>query len=235
MSKLIRSTYPVQFSIALLALVFIISSLLSFQIFTVSFHELNENKSIYLGMFLIGLAVIIMLLIIWEEFLFPIKVKEIPGGLIFRNHRKKLKTQLFIYFSIPAIFIFIYLEYEVNLIRFLFFAAICICTPVLEKIVSGINNYNDFLMLTHEKIEYKDNEKVGSFKIKEIKRIRIVRDEGNAIKNIQLSLINNDNVTIDLDRMELDAFYDSILKFINNYYDFLLEERDINNIINRLE
>jgi hypothetical protein len=226
MPKLIRPTYPAQFSVALLALIFFISSLLSYQIFTVPFYDLNENKEIYFAMFLIGAAVVIMLLIIWEEFLFPIKVKVIHGGVIFRNHRTKLKTQLLIYCSIPAIFIFIYLEYEVNFVRFIICAALCIIAPVIEKIASGLNNYNDFLKLTNKRIEYKDNEKEGSYNIKDIKRIFIVKDEGNVIKNLKLLFANNEHVTINLDKMELDAFYDPINKFISTHYKNMLEEKN---------
>jgi len=227
MPKLIRKTYPAQFSVALLALIFIISSLLSYQIFTVPFHDLDKNKSIYLGMFLVGVAIVTMLLILWEEFLFPIKVKEINGGVIYRNHGTKLKTQIFIYCSIPAIFAFIYLEYEVNFFRFIICAAVCIITPVIEKLASGINNYNDFLKFTDDNIEYKDNEREGNFKIKDIKKIVIIKDEGHIIKKLQLLFENNNNVIIDIDRMELDAFYDSIYKFITTHYKHLLREIDI--------
>lgn len=226
MPKLIRPTYPAQFSIALLALIFIISSLLSYQIFTVPFYNLNEHKEIYFGMFLIGAAVVIMLLIIWEEFLFPIKVKVVYGGVVFKNHRTKLKTQLFIYCSIPAIFIFIYLKYEVNIVRFIVVAAICVIAPVIEKIASGIKNYNDFLKLTNKRIEYRDNEKEGSYDIKDIKRIFIVKDEGNVIKNLKLLFANNEHVTINLDKMELDAFYELIDKFIATHYKNMLEEKN---------
>jgi hypothetical protein len=223
MRKVIRPTYPAEFSIGMLALIFIISGLLSHQIFDVPFSDLDKNKSVYFGMFLVGIAVVIMLLIIWEEILFPIKTKEVQGGMIFRNHGTKLKTQLLIYCSIPAIFGFIYFEYDVNHFRFFIWAAICIAAPLIEKIASGINNYNDFLELTNESIEFKDNEKVGFFKIKEIKNIMIIKDERNIINKIQISLTNNDNVIIDLDEMELDAFYDSIHKFITTHYNHLLK------------
>lgn len=225
MPKLIRPTYPVQFSIALLALIFIISSLLSYQIFTVPFHDLNENKSVYLGMFLVGAAVVIMLLILWEEFLFPIKVKQISGGMIFRNHRTKLKTQLLIYCSIPAIFIFIFLNYEINFFRFIICAAICVIAPLVEKIASGLNNYNDYLKLTNERIEYKDNEKEGSFEVKDILKIEIVKDDGRAVKNLQLLLKSGHRIIINLDKMELDAFYDTIHLFIAARYRDILEEK----------
>lgn len=225
MPKLIRPTYPVQFSIALLALIFIISSLLSYQIFTVPFHDLNENKSVYLGMFLVGAAVVIMLLILWEEFLFPIKVKQIRGGMIFRNHRTKLKTQLLIFCSIPAIFIFIFLNYEINFFRFIICAAICVIAPLVEKIASGLNNYNDYLKLTNERIEYKDNEKEGSFEVKDIRKIEIIKDGSRAIKEIHLKLKSNDPVVVNLDKMELDAFYDTIYLFMITRYRYMLEEK----------
>jgi hypothetical protein len=223
MRKVIRPTYPAEFSIGMLALIFIISCLLSHQIFDVPFSDLDQNKSVYFGMFLVGIAVVIMLLIIWEEILFPIRAKEVQGGVIFRNHAAKLKTQLLIYCSIPAIFGFIYFEYDVNHLRFFIWAAVCIASPIVEKIASGINNYNDFLELTNDKIEFKDNEKEGCFEIKEIQSITIIKDERNIIHKIQLLLTNNDNVTIDLDEMELDAFYDSIYKFITIHYKHLLK------------
>jgi hypothetical protein len=175
-------------------------------------------------MFLVAIAVVIMVLIIMEEILFPIRVKQVNGGMVFSNHRTKLKTQVLIYCSIPAIFGFIYLEYEVNHLRFIIWATVCIIAPVVEKIASGINNYNDFLMLTNEKIEYKDNEKEGDFEVKNIQTITIIKDEKNIIEKIHLLFKNNNHVTIDLDKMELDAFYDSIYKFLTTNYNHLLKE-----------
>jgi hypothetical protein len=223
MGKLIRATYPAEFSIGILALIFIITSLLSHQIFAVSFSDLNQHKSVYFGMFLVGIAVVIMILIIWEEILFPIKVMEVNGGVVFKNHRTKLLTQLFIYCSIPAIFIFIYFEYKVNHVRFFIWAAVCMAAPVLEKIASGINNYNDFLIMTNEKIEFKDNEKAGNFEIRNLESITIINDERNIFHKIQLTTINKDDIIIDLDEMELDAFYDSIKKYITAHYGHLLK------------
>jgi hypothetical protein len=223
MGKIIRPTYPKEVSIGVLLLIFIFSYLLSHQIFDVRVHELKENKHVYYGMFLVSIAVIIMVLIMWEEILFPIKIKEIKDGMIFRNHRTKLKAQLLIYCSIPAIFVFIYLEYEVNHVRFIIWAAICMVPPVIEKIFSGINNYNDFLKLTTRKIEYKNNEKEGSFRVGKIQHVEIIKDERKVIHKIQLVFKNNDAVTIDLDEMELDDFYDSIDTFITTHYAPLLK------------
>jgi hypothetical protein len=225
MGKIIRPTYPKEVSIGVLLLIFIFSYLLSHQIFDVRVHELKENKHVYYGMFLVSVAVVTMVLIMWEEILFPIKIKEIDGGMIFRNHRTKLKAQLLIYCTIPAIFIFIYYEYEVNHIRFLIWAAVCMIPPVIEKIVSGINNYNDFLKLTDKKIVYKNNEKVGEFKLKDIQHLTIVKDARQVIHKIQLAFKNNEEVTIDLDEMELDDFYSSINAFITTHYHHLLNEK----------
>jgi len=224
MGKIIRPTYPKEVSIGVLILIFIFSYLLSHQIFDVRVHELKENKHVYYGMFLVSIAVVTMVLIMWEEILFPIKIKEIEGGgMIFRNHRTKLKVQLLIYLTIPAIFTFIYLEYEVNHVRFIIWAAVCMIPPVIEKIFSGINNYNDYLKLTYKKIEYKNNEKEGSFKLGELQHVAIVEDERKVIHKIELLLKNNDTVFIDLDEMELDDFYDSIDTFINTHYKQLLK------------
>jgi hypothetical protein len=223
MGKIIRSTYPAGFSIGVLLLIFIIATFLSHQIFEVPIHDLDQNINVYYGMFLVGVAVIIMTLIMWEEILFPIKLKAVDGGLVFRNHRTKLKAQVLIYFSIPAIFTFIYFEYEVNHIRFFLWAAACMIPPVIEKIFSGLNNYNDYLQLTSEKIEYKNNEKVGSFKLKDLQSIAVINDERNIIQKIQLIHKNDAEVIIDLDEMELEAFYSSISKYITTNYKHLLK------------
>jgi hypothetical protein len=223
MGKIIRKTYPTEFSMGILLLIFIISGFLSPELFDVPLHDLHQYKAIAPGMFLVSIAVIIMVLIMWEEILFPIKLKSQDGGILFRNHSTKLKTQVFIYSSIPAIFIFVYLNYEVHHVRFIIWAAVCIIPPVIEKIASGINNYNDFLKLTNEVIQYKNNEKEGTFQIEDIQYIKVIKDDRNVIKKIQLLFTNNDHLTIDLDEMELEAFYVYINKYINNHYKHLLK------------
>jgi hypothetical protein len=225
MGKVIRATYPAGFSIGVLILVFIISFFLSHQIFEVPFSDLHENKNVYFGMFLVGSAVIIMFLVIWEEILFPIKIREVNGGILFRNHRTKLLTQGLIYLSIPAIYTFIYMEFEVNHIRFFIWALICTVAPILEKLASGINNYNDFLRLTDEEIEYKNNEKEGLFKTQDIYQIAIIK-EGVSVKKLQLIFKNSEKEIIDLDEMELDAFYESIYKYVTTHYkDWAIEKQ----------
>jgi len=79
MGKLIRPTYPAGFNVGLLLLIFVIVFFLSHQIFEVRIRDLNENLHVYFGMILAGMAVIIMILILWEEFLFPIRVKYTVG------------------------------------------------------------------------------------------------------------------------------------------------------------
>lgn len=223
MGKIIRKTYPTEFSMGILLLIFTISVFLSPELFDVPLHDLHQYKAIALGMFLVSAAVIIMVLIMWEEILFPIKLKSQDGGIVFRNHSTKLKTQIFIYCSIPAIFIFVYLNYEIHIIRFLIWTAVCMFPPVIDKIASGINNYNDFLKLTNDEIEYKNNEKEGIFRTDNIQYIKIIKDERNVIKKIQLLFKNNDHIIIDLDEMELEAFYVYINKYITNHYKHLLK------------
>jgi hypothetical protein len=221
MGKLIRPTYPPVFSFGLLILIFLLSCFLSHQVFNVPF---SKSESVYLGMILVGIAVIIMILILWEEFLFPIKVKEVNGEIIFRNHRTKLKAQILMYCFIPAIFVFIYFEYDVNHFRFFIWAAVCIGAPIVEKLTSGINNYNDFLKLSHREIKYKNNEKEGRFAIKDIKNITIITAKKEVRHKIQLLFASNAIVVIDLDEMELEVFYDSIYKYITVHYKHLLTE-----------
>lgn len=227
MAKIIRPTYPVEFSIGLLILIFVLSFFLSSQIFDVRWRELMDGTNVYFGMFLISSAVVIMVLILWEEFLFPIKIKPGADGMVFHNHRTKLKTQLLIYFIIPAIFIFVYFYFgpKINTVRFIIWAAICTIMPVAIKLVSGINNYNDFLKLTDDRIEYKNNQESGIFYVKDIQRITPIRDERKVLHKMDVSTAQGGNVTIDLDEMELEAFLDSIDHFITAHYPSLVKEK----------
>lgn len=220
--KKIRPTYPPQFSIGLLLLVFIVASFLAHQIFRVTTNSKGDDLHIYIGMFLVGVAVIVMALILWEEIMFPVNVKVVKGGLSYRNHRSKLMLQVLIYLTIPAIFVFIYLTYEINLWRFVIWAGICCLLPIIGKIASGLNNYNDYLTLTTDRIEYKNNHKEGSFEVKDIAYITIIKDKGKSLPKIKLYFHNNRQVTIDLDEMELYDFYDSIFRFISIRYRHLL-------------
>jgi len=227
MKKIIRPTYPIEFSLGLLALIFFIALFLSLQVFSTPTHGLNENKEVYFGMFLVSFAVVIMVVIMWEEILFPIKIKELSHGFVFRNRRKKLKVQALIYCAIPAIFSFVYFNFEINLFRFAIWAAACIILPLAEKIISGINNYNDFLTLTDKKIEYKNNRKEGVFDLDKIVQIIIINDDQGVMKKIQLLFKNTNTITIDLNEMELFAFYDQIYVFIKTHYkDFCVEKSE---------
>ena len=224
MGKIIKPSYPIEISIGLLILIFALSFFLSGQIFAIPRMDLQGDYSVYFGMFLASVAVLIMVLILWEELLFPVAVDLEQEEVIFRNHRTKLKIQAFIYLSIPAIFAFIYLNYQLHEVRFYIWAAICILVPVVAKLVSGINNYNDFLKLTFDTIEYKNNKKEGAFEIKNIQQIIPIKDERDVLYKVQLSLANNSQVTIDLDEMELEVFYDSIEKYITDNYHSLIKE-----------
>ena len=219
MGKIIRKSLPLELSIGRLLLIFVLSFLLAGQIFGVH----NEGKNLYFGMLLVSTAVIIMVIVLWEELLFPVKVKPEQGEVVFRNHRTKLKIQVLIYFTIPVIFAFIYFNYEVNHVRFIIWAAIGTIVPVAAKLISGIKNYNDFLKLTETIIEYKNNEKVGSFDLKQVQHLTLIKDERKVLHKLQLSLTNNNSVIIDLDEMELDAFCDTIDQYITIHYKSLIK------------
>jgi hypothetical protein len=96
-------------------------------------------------------------------------------------------------------------------------------TPAIEKIFSGINNYNDFLRLTNNEIEYRNNKKEGCYNVKDIKNIEIIEYDTDVTRKIRLLFKDNEIVTIDLDEMELDAFYDTIQLFITTRYKQLLK------------
>jgi hypothetical protein len=224
MKKIVRKTYPLEFSIGLLLLIFITSCFMAQQIFVVSIHDLKDNHSELLGMILISCAVIIMILIIWEEILFPIRVKEVKGGILFSNRKKKLKVQILMYCCIPLIFAYVYFTYEVKPIRFTLWALVCMAAPVLEKLISGITNFNDFLLLTDDFIEYKNNDKEGRFGVNNIAQITILTEEKVVSKKMELLFTDGATVTIDLDEMELDVYYDTIDEFAKNHYSKLLKQ-----------
>jgi len=221
MGKIIRPRYPIEFSIGLLLLIFVLSLFFSYEIFQIS--GVHPNERMYFGMVIVSTAIIIMLLVLWEEFLFPIHVKPIEGGLVFRNHRKKLKTQGLIYSSIPLIFTFVYYNYRINIIPFTVCAAICILAPVMGKLISGIKNYNDFLKLTDSFIEYKNNKKAGTFSLRDVQGIRLIKDSYDVLHKIQLTTASSGEVVIDLDEMELEAYYESINKFIISHFKTLVK------------
>jgi hypothetical protein len=223
MAKVIRPTYPKEFSIGMLLLIFVLASFLSFEIFAVSWHEIVEGSGPFFGMLLAGLAVVIMALILWEEFLFPVRIKPIENEIVFRNHFTKLKTQLMIYCAIPLIVIFLFFNFAISPIPFFIWAAICLVAPVAGKLISGIKNYNDFLKLTNDTIEFKNNEKEGVLRVREIKEIIPVRDEDNVLHKVQVEMNDNRKVLIDLDEMELEAYYQTIDQFIKGHYEGLVK------------
>jgi hypothetical protein len=214
----IRKTYPIEFSVGLLLLIFMISFFLSSQIFDVSWRDMIKGETVnaYVGMGLISFSVIVVVLILWEDFLFPVKVKPGKDGVIFRHHRTKLKTELLIYCLIPAIYVFVYLNFEIREVRFFIWAAICVIVPIV-KLSSGINNYNDFLRLADGAIEYRNNEKAGVFQLTDIQKIKLMRDEGKVLHKLEIISKNNSTI-IDLDEMELDAFLGSIDQFMKANY-----------------
>lgn len=224
MAKVIRPRYSIEFSIGVLMLIFVLSLFLSYQIFEISKPELNAGKNIYVGVGMVSCAVIIMVLVLWEEFLFPVKIKLEEGAVVFRNHRNKLKTQILIYCIIPIIFGIIYMKYEVNLVRFIIWAAVCTIVPVAGKLISGIKNYNDFLKLSNVAIEYQNNEKSGVIHLTHVKYISLIKDERNVLHKIQIVTKDLHSIIIDLDEMELEAFIISIDKFITTHYKTLLTE-----------
>lgn len=223
MAKIIRPTYPVEFSIGLLLLIFVLSSFLSFEIFSVQWHEVMHGGSQISGMLLSGAAVVVMALIVWEDFLFPVRIKPAADKVVFRNHFTKLKTQVLIYFTIPLIVVFVYFNYEVNFLPFLIWSAVCIVVPVAGKLLSGLKNYNDFLQLTDHTIEFRNNKKEGVLKVAEIRKIRLIKDEDGVLHKLQVEMLDKSPIVIDLDEMELEAYYQTIEEFIKGHYKALAE------------
>lgn len=224
MAKIIRPRYPLEISIGLLLLIFVLSGFLSLQVFRQTWNDVLDGGSALLGMALMGIAVVIMVLILWEEFLFPIKVIPTRDVVQFKNHRTKLFTQLLIYLAIPAILALVYLNYELNVVRFVIWTAILMLFPVLVKLISGIRNYNDFLTLSYTAISYQNNEEKGSFPVNTIKQLVPVRDNNRVLHKIQVILQGDRAVMIDLDEMELEAYFEAIDQALVVHYKALLAE-----------
>ena len=219
MAKIVRKSLPLEISIGLLLLIFVLSFLLAGQVFS---NTQPEGTNVYFGMALVSVAVIVMVLVLWEELLFPVRIKPEQNEVVFRNHRTKLKIQALIWCSIPVIFWFIYGNYNLNPIRFYIWASIITLLPVIGKLFSGINNYNDFLKLTDEAIIYKNNRKTGTFAVSQLKHITLVKDERKVLHKIELLLLDGNVVVIDLDEMELEAFLETIDQYVAIHYKRLI-------------
>jgi hypothetical protein len=222
MNKTIRPTLPMNISFGIVVIIFAIAFFLSGQLFETHQPNLEGFVNLYFGEFLVSTAVIIVVIILWEEILFPVKVKPSKEGLIFRNHRTKLLFQILVYLVIPVIVVFLYLNFVISPFYFYPWAIICVIAPVAGKLVSGINNYNDYLRLTDTVIAYKNNEKVGDFAIKDIKKLTLIQDETKVLHKVQLDFSDQKSVTIDLDEMELEVYCETIEAYIKDNYKSLL-------------
>lgn len=225
MAKIIRPRYPVEVSIGLLLLIFLLSGFLSLQIFKDTWTDMVDGGRVLSGMALVGAAVVIMVLILWEDFLFPIKVTPTKDEVVFRNHRHKLFIQMLIYLAIPVIFVFIYLFYEINPVRFVIWASILMGFPVAVKLFSGVRNYNDFLKLSYTHISYQNNEKTGTFDIRQVKQLVPIRDDYRVLHKIEVVLDDGQRVTIDLDEMELEEYFLAIDQALSVHYKNLLQDK----------
>ena len=225
MSKIIRRAYRRDISFGVMVIIFAVVYFLAGQLFETSQSHLSGYVNLTLGKFLVCIVVQVMVFILWEEILFHVHIKPIEDGLVFRNHETKLKFQILIYLMIPAIITFLYLTYEVSAFRFFSWAAVCAILPVAAKLRTGITNYNDFLKLTGKVIEYKNNRQQGTFPVPDIQRIHLIKDHGNVLHKVSVYLKSGNSVTIDLDEMELEDFYEAINEYIVENYSLLLTER----------
>lgn len=223
--KVVRKTYRRDVSFGIMIIIFGVVFFLADQLFEKKQPHLDGFIDLNFGKSLVSVAVIVMALIMWEEILFHVHIKPVGDGLIFRNHGTKLKFQGVIYLIIPAIIVFLYLNYEVSAFRFFSWAAVVALLPVAGKLMSGIKNYNDFLKLTGTSIQYKNNQLEGTYALSDISSIRLIKDEGKVLHKISLERTAGDSITIDLDEMELEDFYESINEYITEHYAHLLNKK----------
>ena len=222
MKKTIRKTLPQNVSIGILIIIFIIVCFLAGQLFINKQDNASGFFNIYFADILVGIAAIIMVLILWEEILFPVNIKSEDSGYVFRNHRSKLIFQVFLYLTIPAIVAFLFFNFEVNMVRFFVWASAILILPVVGKLMSGITNYNDFLKLTPQRIEFKDNDHEGVYDVFSIQKIEFVKDGSGRIHEFVLKMKDGKSEVIQMHQMELDDFFDSIEEYAQEVYQPLL-------------
>ena len=95
--------------------------------------------------------------------------------------------------------------------------------PVIAKLISGINNYNDFLTLTSSYIEYKNNALEGKIPLSDIQSMEISKDAKGLHQKLILEMKSGDPLTIDMDEMELEDFYEAIDDYIAEQYKSILK------------
>lgn len=218
MKKVVRQAYPIEVRAMILAFIFLVACFFTRDIFNITIHYSEEQKTAYVGMLLVGSAIVIALLVMWEELLFPVVINKNDSVLKVRNHRRNLLAQTFVYLTIPAIFTIIYLYFNIrNMFHFEIWACICIVIPLVANIFSGIKNYNDFLSLSPTEIQYKNDEKEGKYLIGEIKYISLVKEHDNLPHKLILGVADAE-VCIDLDEMELHAYYENVQEFVFKTY-----------------
>ena len=221
--KVVRKTYRRDVSFGLMVIIFSVVFFLAGQLFEKHQPNLGGFIDLNFGKALVSIAVVVMILILWEEILFHVHIKPVDDGLIFRNHATKLKFQVMIYLIIPLIIGFLYINYQLNVFRFFSWAIVVTGLPVIGKLMSGIKNYNDFLKLTVSAIQYKNNELQGTYLLSDVRRIVLIKDDGHVLHKLKLELATGNPVTIDLDEMELEDFYEAINKYIDVHYPHLLK------------
>ena len=72
-------------------------------------------------------------------------------------------------------------------------------------------------------IEYKNNELEGKFEVCDIQSIHINKDDKGLHQKLVLEFKSSESVTIDMDEMELEDFYESIDEYIAEHYKSLLK------------
>jgi len=221
--KVVRKTYRRDVSFGLMVIIFSVVFFLAGQLFEKHQPNLGGFIDLNFGKALVSIAVVVMILILWEEILFHVHIKPVDDGLIFRNHATKLKFQVMIYLIIPLIIGFLYVNYQLNVFRFFSWAIVVTGLPVIGKLMSGIKNYNDFLKLTVSAIQYKNNELQGTYLLSDVRRMVLIKDDGHVLHKLKLELATGNPVTIDLDEMELEDFYEAINKYIDVHYPHLLK------------
>src|SRR6185312_11675027 len=200
MKKLQRPLQHTMLDILIFCLIFLIAFFLSKPLFEASYTTHGQKIIEYSGMCLIGITAVLVTLIIWESILFPPKFSRVDDGVRVSNPTLKNLIQVMLYMATLIIMLAIFYSYPVREPHFRYCFVVFAGMPLIHKIISGIRKGSSFLKLTGTEIRYRNRRKRGSFELRKIQYIRIIRGAGNTISKLRLG-IDNSEVTIDLDEM----------------------------------
>ena len=222
MKKLLYPVQRLELDILAICLIFLIALFFSNPVFDLSYKEPNHRLTAYTGMFLVGMAAVLLTLIVWENLLFYLRLRFVEDGVKVCNPTRKNVIQGLLYAGMLLLFLVIYVYYPVNEFYFRLWFSLFATIPIVHKITYKFRSSNPLLKLTRSEIQFRNRRKMGRFYVKNIQYIRIIKGAKDSISKLRLG-VDDDEVTIDLDEMNVDPFNDNITDYIKKNYTTLLK------------